>query len=200
MAKSTFSLLAAVVLHLGPGLEAPPQAPKPGQARPRYAGGDGLRSLQKIESPVLERLFDGEQVYRVRIRNPKTVIAGPPFFFAALIVGRQQATYVEHDGKAVGAITARARPVVEVSEALDRVVAFAHLRGYRIRYTGPPAGRDEQPIDWNLRIGQPDGKNWLIHCIMQCDRTCYAYEFTVSIDGKRTATRGEAVLSLGGYR
>ncbi len=200
MAKSTIMFLAAVVLQVGLELEAPPQALKPGRARPLRAVGDGLRSLQKIESPALERLFAGEHVYRVSIRNPKMVIAGPAFFFGALIVGRQLPTYIEHDGGAAGAISARARPVIEVSEALNRVVAFAALRAYRIRYIGPPSGRDDQPIDWHLRIGQPDGKNWLIHCIMQCDRTCYAYEFTVSIDGKLTATRGEVVLTRGGYR
>ena len=200
MAKSTFILLATVILRGGLGFEAAPQALKPGPARAQRAVGNGLRSLQKIESPVLERLFAGEDVYRVRIRNPKMVIAGPPFFFGALIVGRQFPTYIEHDGGAAGAISARARPVVEVSEALDRVVAFAHLRGCRIRYIGPPSGRDDQPIDWDLRIAQPDGENWLIRCIMQCGRSCYAYEFTVSADGKLTAKRGEVVLSLGGYR
>ena len=200
MAKSAIILLVAVMLQGGPELEAPPQALKPGQIRPQRVGGDVLRSMQKIESPVLERLFDGEHVYRVSIRNRKIAIAGQPFFFGALIVGRQWATYVEHDGKAVDAITARARPVVEVSEALDRVVAFAHLRKYRIRYIGPPADRDDRPVDWQLRIEQPDGENWLIRCIMQCHRTCYAYEFKVSADGKLTAKRGEAVLALGGYR
>ena len=200
MAKSAIILLVAVMLQGGPELEAPPQALKPGRVRPLWAVGDGLRSLQKIESPALERLFAGEHVYRVSIRNPKMVIAGPAFFFGALIVGRQLPTYIEHDGGAAGAISARARPVVEVSEALDRVVAFAHLRAYRIRYIGPPAGQDHQPIDWHLQIEQPDGENWLIRCIMQCGRTCYAYEFTVSPDGILTAKRGEAVLSLGGYR
>ena len=200
MAKSTIIFLAVVVLQVGLELEAPPQALKSGPARPRRVGGDVLRSMQKIESPVLERLFPGEHVYRVSIRNRKIAIAGQPFFFAALIVGGQWPTYVEHDGKAVGVITARAQPVVEVSEALDRVVAFAHLRAYRIRYIGPPADRDDQPINWQLRIEQPDGENWLIRCVMRCDRVCYAYEFTVSPDGKLTAKRGEAVLSLGGYR
>ena len=169
MVKPTFTLLATVVLGVGLGFDAPPQALKPGRAQPQRAVGDGLRSLQKIESPVLERLFAGEDVYRVRIRNPESVIAGPAFFFGALIVGRQLPTYIEHDGGAAGAISTRAHPVVEVSEALDRVVAFAHLRAYRLRYIGPPSGRDDQPVDWDLRIGQPDGENWLIRCIMQSD-------------------------------
>ncbi len=149
--------------------------------------------MLKFDSPVLRRVFPDRSIYRVHVRNPRVVIAGPSHFQHTVIQGGPFDVWISKDFQATRAITAMKHRINEVNEALDLVLAFIQLRRHFLRLRGPH-DTNGHPIDYTMRFERPDDQSWRLTCVLIAEPAFYRYEFTVSKEGELTARRGKLLM------
>ena len=170
-----------------------------------FAGGnseDHPTYVVRVRGERLGWYLKKHVIYHADIYNPASVIAGPGSFRSTIVLRNGEMIHVNGDANAAALLSAQGHKVPDQDTALDLALAFAELRGYRLRHDRPfnkPSGGGV-PSDAACLATERTSTGWLVTLPLFEDRGCTRYEIAVSRQGEIRARAAEVIFSLGRYR
>ncbi|MBN1674533.1 MAG: hypothetical protein JXR37_26025 [Kiritimatiellae bacterium] len=180
-----------------------------------------MLKLLNLDSDHVQAFFDGGRVYRVKVFNMRSVVAGRPWFDYAIMLTGKDPLYIESDSDAAKAISLRKKPIASVDDVVQRLLVFADLRAYKIGVRsltledpreiralmkkGKPIKPEkldaDNPAHWNWTIWEEKEK-WIVGCVLMTDTNIEALERFILVfnaNGGMTVEYRKLLVSSGGY-